>query len=104
MRSFFTTSPILVAHSGLSSIISLPKPVYDQNDEEYPIILTKKHFQKALQQLQAESSILAGNLSQKFIKDLEKWGLIFNIIANITHFSKTLYDFHIFKHLGKICA
>lgn len=66
-------------------------PLYEQN---HAILLTKKHFQKALNQLQAESFILAGNLPQKFIKNLEKWGLIISIVGNLSLLFRTLHEFY----------
>lgn len=65
-------------------------PLYEQ---DHAILLTKDHFKKAINQLQAESSIFAGDLSKKFVKNLEKWGLAIGIVANLSLFSKTLYDF-----------
>jgi hypothetical protein len=67
-------------------------PLYDRDGENYPIVLTKKQFQKAFNQLKAESSILAGSLSQQFIKNVEIWGTVFMIAANITMISRTLYE------------
>ncbi len=68
-------------------------PLYDRDEENYPMVLTKKQFQKAFNQLKTESSILAGSLSQQFIKNVEKWGAVFMIAANITMISRTLYDY-----------
>ena len=69
-------------------------PLYDQDGENFPMVLTKKHFQNALNQIKAESSLLAGNVSQQLLKKLEKWGLVFGIASNICIVSRTLYELY----------
>jgi SpoVK/Ycf46/Vps4 family AAA+-type ATPase len=70
---------------------------YEENpsyNEDYPMFLTKKHFQLALAQIQTGSSMFKMNLSQQ-LKKLEPWALAFGIISNISVIAKTLYDFYL---------
>lgn len=49
----------------------------------FPIVLTRIHFQCALDQLQTEAHVLKDNFSDKLCKKLQPWGVVFGIAANI---------------------
>lgn len=48
----------------------------------FPIILTRKHFQQAIDQFQTEVKVLEGSFSDKFCKKLQPWGVVFGIAMN----------------------
>jgi len=49
----------------------------------FPIVLTRKHFQQAVDQLQIEAKILESSFSDKLCKKLQPWGVVFGIVMNI---------------------
>lgn len=51
-------------------------------DPKLPIVLTKIHFQQALNQLQGESLALKESFSDQLCKTLQPWGVVFAIAAN----------------------
>lgn len=57
-----------------------------------PIVLTKIHFQQALNQLQAESQVLKESFSDQLCKKLQPWGVAFAIAANITTLIKASHE------------
>ena len=57
--------------------------VEEIDDPEFPIVLKKRHFQRALKQLQAESKVLEKSFIEKCQKQLEPWGSLFCMAANI---------------------
>ena len=74
----------------------------------FPIILAKTHFQRALDQLRAESQILQETFSDRFCKTLQPWGVVFAIAANGCVLLKTSYDFlksnpKVLKKIQSLC-
>jgi len=59
-----------------------------------PILLTRSHFQQALNQLQVESQVLQENFSDKFCKKLQPWGVVFAIAANICTLTRAPFDLY----------
>lgn len=59
---------------------------------EYPIALTRSHFQHAIDQLQKESKVLEGSLIEQLRKKLDYWGLIFSSAANISFLMTTFFN------------
>jgi len=59
---------------------------YYTND--FPIILTRTHFQCALNQLQAESQILQEKTTNKIYEKIKKWGIPLAIALNVLVFIK----------------
>src|SRR5437762_2293725 len=57
-----------------------------------PIVLTRTHFQQALDQLQAESQVLEENFSDKLCKKLQPWGVVFAIAANVVTLIKASHE------------
>ncbi len=57
-----------------------------------PIVLTKTHFQQALTQLQTEAKVLEENFADKLCKQLQPWGVVFAIAANITTLIKSSHE------------
>jgi len=57
-----------------------------------PIVLTKMHFQQALNQLQAESQTLKEGFSDQLCKKLQPWGVVFAIAANIITLIKASHE------------
>jgi len=58
----------------------------------FPIILTRKHFQRAIDQLQTEVKVLEGSFSDKLCKKLQPWGIVLGIAANVCVLIKTSTD------------
>ena len=50
---------------------------------KFPIILTRSHFQRALNQLQAESLVLETGTAKKFYDRIKKWGIPIAVAVNI---------------------
>lgn len=50
---------------------------------QFPMILTKKHFQRALNQLATESTQLEESAFDKLQIPLRKWGMVFSVAVNI---------------------
>jgi len=50
---------------------------------ELPIILTRNHFQRALNQLQDESQVLQENVTEKIYEKIKKWGVPLSVAVNI---------------------
>jgi hypothetical protein len=63
-------------------------------ENNFPIVLTKKHFKQALKQLQTESEMLQKNMTDTFYKQLQPWGLILSVIVNISLLLKTSTEFY----------
>jgi len=59
---------------------------------DFPIILTRKHFQRAIDQLQTEVKVLEGSFSDKLCKTLQPWGVVFGIAANMCVLLKASTD------------
>ena len=57
-----------------------------------PIVLTKMHFQQALNQLQTESQTLKEGFSDQLCKKLQPWGVVFAIAANIITLIKASHE------------
>lgn len=57
-------------------------------NSEFPIILTRTHFQQALDQLQAESQVLQENITEKMYEKIKKWGVPLSVAVNILIFIK----------------
>ncbi|HSC25226.1 MAG TPA: ATP-binding protein [Candidatus Babeliales bacterium] len=57
-----------------------------------PIVLTKIHFQQALNQLQAESQALKESFSDQLCKKLQPWGVVFAIAVNIITLIKASHE------------
>jgi SpoVK/Ycf46/Vps4 family AAA+-type ATPase len=55
-------------------------PKRNRNSE---IVLSKKHFQQALEQLNLESEILQENNQDKFFKQINNWGAVASLAINI---------------------
>jgi hypothetical protein len=66
--------------------------VEEIDDPELPIVLKKRHFQRALKQLQAESKVLEKSFIEKCQKQLEPWGSLFSMAANITSLMRFSLD------------
>jgi hypothetical protein len=68
-------------------IIDTAKMFYYAQESDFftilPILLTKTHFQQALDQLDAESQVLQEKLLDRVCKKLEPWGTILSAVANI---------------------
>jgi SpoVK/Ycf46/Vps4 family AAA+-type ATPase len=61
-------------------------------NSKLPIVLTRIHFQQALNQLQAESHVLKESFSDQLCKKLQPWGVVFAIAANITTLIKASHE------------
>ena len=61
-------------------------------DYDYPLVLKKIHFQKALEQLKSESKVLEKGFAEKYRKQLEPWGILFSLITNIASLIKISVD------------
>jgi SpoVK/Ycf46/Vps4 family AAA+-type ATPase len=59
---------------------------------DFPIILTHTHFQRALDQLQSEAHVLKDSFSDKLCKQLQPWGVVFGIAANLCVLIKASSD------------
>jgi hypothetical protein len=59
---------------------------------DFPITLTRNHFQQAIDQLQTEVKVLESSFSDKLCKKLQPWGVVFGIAANICVLLKTSTD------------
>jgi SpoVK/Ycf46/Vps4 family AAA+-type ATPase len=57
-----------------------------------PMVLTRVHFQQALNQLQAESRVLKESFSDQLCKKLQPWGVVFAIAANVTTLIKASHE------------
>jgi SpoVK/Ycf46/Vps4 family AAA+-type ATPase len=57
-----------------------------------PMVLTRVHFQQALNQLQVESQALKESFSDQLCKKLQPWGVVFAIAANITTLVKASHE------------
>jgi len=57
-----------------------------------PIVLTRIHFQQALNQLQAESQVLKESFSDQLCKKLQPWGVVFAIAANLITLIKASHE------------
>lgn len=75
--------------------------VEEIHDCELPIILKKHHFQRALNQLRAESKVLEKSFIEKHLKQLEPWGAFFSMAANITSLMRFPLDISYFLHSNK---
>ena len=53
-----------------------------------PIVLTRTHFQRALNQLQDESQVLQENVTKKIYEKIKKWGVPLSVAVNILIFIK----------------
>jgi len=58
----------------------------------FPIVLSKKHFQQALDQLKDESRLLQGSLLEQLCKKIESRGSIFSAAANLILILRILYE------------
>ena len=85
-----------MSKSCIQSFIDSAKMFYyaeqTTSNPAFPIVLTRAHFQQALNQLQDEAKILEKSFSDKLCKDLQPWGTIFAIAANTCILIKTLSD------------
>lgn len=50
---------------------------------EFPIVLTRIHFRRALDQLQAESEVLQQNLTEKLYDKIKKYGIVLSAAVNV---------------------
>lgn len=57
-----------------------------------PIVLTRAHFQQALNQLRAESQTLKEGFSDQLCKKLQPWGVVFAIAANMITIIKASHE------------
>lgn len=71
------------------------------HENNFPFILTRKHFEQALKQLQSESQILEENHIDRLYKKLRPWGLIFSVAVNITTLAKASAD--LYKKILAFC-
>ncbi len=55
---------------------------------EFPIVLTRTHFEQALDQLQVESQVLQENVIEKIYEKIKKWGIPLSVAVNILIFIK----------------
>ena len=55
---------------------------------EFPIVLTRTHFQQALNQLQAESQVLQESIMERMYEKIKKWGVPLSVAVNILIFIK----------------
>jgi len=62
------------------------------SNPKLPIVLTRIHFQQALNQLQIESQVLKESFSDQLCKKLQPWGVVFAIAANITTLIKASHE------------
>lgn len=53
------------------------------------IVLTRMHFEQAIKQLQAESCVLQESTSDALHAQLQKWGVVFSVAANIAVLART---------------
>lgn len=72
------------------------------------IILTKAHFQQALDQLQTESKVLQESFTNKLRKQLELWGIVFGIAANACVLTRASFELlynspQILKKIQSLC-
>lgn len=72
----------------------------EEKEHDYPIVLRKIHFQKALKQLTAESKVLEKSFVEKYRKQIEPWGIAVSLVASVAtliQISVNLYQLHITK-------
>jgi SpoVK/Ycf46/Vps4 family AAA+-type ATPase len=62
------------------------------SNPKLPMVLTRIHFQQALNQLQVESQVLKESFSNQLCKKLQPWGVVFAIAANITTLIKVSHE------------
>lgn len=55
---------------------------------EFPIVLTRTHFQQALNQLKTESHVLETGAAEKLYEKIKKWGVPLAVAVNILIFIK----------------
>lgn len=55
---------------------------------EFPIILTRTHFQQALNQLQDESQVLQESVMERMYEKIKKWGIPLSVALNVLIFIK----------------
>jgi len=65
----------------------------EDKDCDYPIILKKAHFRKALQQLRDESKVLEKSFVERYRKQIEPWGVLFSLVASIASLIRISIDF-----------
>ena len=60
---------------------------------EFPIVLTRAHFQQALNQLQAESLVLETGTTEKIYEKIKKCGVMLSAAVNIAILIRASTDF-----------
>lgn len=63
-------------------------------DYIFPIVLTRKHFEQALNQLRAESCVLQESASDIIYKKVQKWGLLLSVVVNVGTLANLSVDLH----------
>ncbi len=60
----------------------------DSVKTEVPIVLTRTHFQQALNQLHDEAEVLQENMTEKIYEKIKKWGVPLSVAVNVLIFIK----------------
>ena len=69
------------------------------NPSTSPLLLTRKHLQKALDQIESESTVLQKSIPDRFVTHLNKWSIVPSFVSNLI--SITYNSIWILKILSK---